>query len=137
MKLPLIPDSARSGAYRTPEDVTALRELLRQAGAQWIGVDLSDVASKPRLLEKLALAASLPPHFGGNWDALADCLQDLPASSGAYVLHLRGACAAAAALGADWDILLEILDDAAMYWKTRGKTFIAFIDGAAGLPLWR
>ena len=137
MTQPHILGPARSGVYRTPEDVAGLRESLRQADGQWIEVDMRGVGSKAELLEKLAHAASLPPDFGRNWDALADCLQDLPASSSAYVLHLRSTSAARAAVGPDWTILLEILEDAAKYWKARGSTFVALIDDAEELAPWR
>lgn len=138
MTQPAIPEPAQSGAYRTPADVAVLRESLRQAHGQWVEVDLRGLGRKSAVLDTLARAASFPPHFGRNWDALADCLQDLPASSSPYVLHLQHAAAARAALGTDWETLLEILGDAAMYWKDRGRTFLAFVDDeSADLPVWR
>lgn len=35
--------------------------------------------TRAALLEEWAAAVPFPPHFGGNWDALRDCLADLPA----------------------------------------------------------
>ena len=104
---------------------------------RWVEVDLGAVKTKPALLEALARAASFPEHFGCNWDALADCLQDLAVSSAGYALHLRNAAAARTALGAEWTILLEILSDAAMYGEDRDRAFLAFLDDAAELPPWQ
>jgi hypothetical protein len=132
-----IPGPARSGVYRTPADVGPLRESLRNANAQWIEVDLDVVRTKAELLDALTRAASLPLHFGRNWDALADCLQDLSAPGAAYAVHVFSASAARGALGPDWAIFLEILEDAAMYWSERGTTFLAFVDDAAELRSWR
>jgi hypothetical protein len=64
-------------------------------------------------------------------------LQDLswrPAA--AYVLHVADAAHARATLGAEWQTLLEILTESAMYWKSRGKSFVVLIDGAGDLPQW-
>lgn len=131
------PGPDRSGVYRTPADFAPLRESLDKAHAQWIEVRLDAVRTKAQLLDTLARAASLPAHFGRNWDALADCLQDLPAPDAAYVVHVFSASAARGALGPDWAIFLEILGDAAMYWSERGTTFLAFVDDAPELRPWR
>jgi hypothetical protein len=47
------------------------------------------------------------------------------------------ASAARGALGPDWAIFLEILEDAAMYWSERGTAFLAFVDDAPELRRWR
>ena len=136
MRLPIIdPDS--SGIYRAPSDAAALRERVLDATGLWIEADLGAVDTKNTLLETLARAAAFPPAFGRNWDALADSLQDLPRTCPAYVLHLRSTQGAKCALGAEWMTLLEILGEAAMYWKERGKSFVALIDDDAELPAWK
>ena len=93
-------------------------------------VDLGPVRDKAALLAVLARALALPSTFGHNWDALADALQDLPLGPEGLTLDLRRARAAKTALGDEWATLLEILSDAAMYWKERGIAFEALIDGA-------
>lgn len=35
-----------------------------------------NIKSKDELLDSFALAGQFPNYFGGNWDALADCLED-------------------------------------------------------------
>jgi RNAse (barnase) inhibitor barstar len=127
---------ARSGVYRTPAHVDAVKQA-RDEDHLWIDVDLSHAGSKSELLDLLAREVGFPSTFGRNWDALADALQDLswrPAKG--YVMRLVHAARAGQALGADWATLIEVLRLTASYWKTRGVAFVAFVDDAAGLPLW-
>jgi hypothetical protein len=35
------------------------------------------IREKERLLERLAVGLKFPDYFGGNWDALIDCLSDM------------------------------------------------------------
>ncbi|MFF8837862.1 barstar family protein [Streptomyces sp. NPDC015130] len=41
-------------------------------------LDLTGVTDKAALMDRCAAALALPAWFGRNWDALADCLTDLP-----------------------------------------------------------
>ncbi|WP_435971137.1 barstar family protein [Streptomyces sp. Qhu_M48] len=41
-------------------------------------LDLTGVTDKAALMDRCAAALDLPDWFGRNWDALADCLTDLP-----------------------------------------------------------
>ncbi|MFE3071129.1 barstar family protein [Streptomyces sp. NPDC059247] len=41
-------------------------------------LDLTGVTDKAALMDRCAAALALPEWFGRNWDALADCLTDLP-----------------------------------------------------------
>ena len=130
-------EARRSGVYRTPASVSDLWAQAGQSGAACVEVNLANVRGKAALMHELARALALPPHFGMNWDALSDSLQDLawkPANG--YVLHLQHGQNAKQALGAEWHTLLEILRESAAYWKSRGKPFVAIIDGAPELPSW-
>ena len=95
-------------------------------------IDLTKARDKAAVLRAVAGALAFPPTFGHNWDALADHLEDLswhPANG--YVLSIRTAPSTQQALGADWAMLLDILDDAARYWRGRGKAFTVVLDGNA------
>ena len=127
---------ARSGVYRTPVHIEAVRHA-PGGNDLWIDVDCSHVGSKSELLAAFASGAGLPPGFGRNWDALADSLQDMSwRAADAYVIRLVDAGRVGQALGADWATLIEVLRQTARYWKGRGTAFVAFVDDAAGLPLW-
>ena len=129
--------AAASGVYLTPGDPGRVQAQAEAAGAKWRRIDLSDVRDKAGLLERIADVLEFPPHFGANWDALADSLQDLPAMPQAgYVLQLVSAPDVTGRLGADWLTLLEILEETAMYWKVHGVPFVVFVDEAAELRAW-
>src|SRR5258706_9005825 len=96
-------------------------------------IDLRRVAGKPALLERLAGALEFPRWFGGNWDALEDCVSDLSwIKADGHVLLIEGA----AALPADErGIFVEILASAAAAWTERKRPFFAvFVDGPPNLP---
>ena len=93
-----------------------------------VEVDFARVRNKATLLSTVAKALSLPAHFGMNWDALADALQDLPVGPEGCVLRLKDTTAAREALVSEWPIFLEILEDAAAHWKGRGKSFVPMFD---------
>lgn len=126
---------ARSGVYRAPRRLVPLREASAAAECAWIDVDVTAVKDKGQLLAAFAAALAFPPTFGGNWDALADSLQDLSwRRERGYVLHLQGAAALSQVLPPAWATALEILAASAMYWKERGTAFIVLADGIDGLP---
>lgn len=130
--LPFKPE--RSGVYRTPADVDAIR---RASSARWVEIAVGRDTDKVSLMRGFADALALPRTFGANWDALADALQDLPWDGGeAYVLNLRSTDDAASALDAAWPTLLDVLATTAMYWRDRRRTFIVFVDHAGRLPEW-
>ena len=67
----------QSGVYDVDaHDFAALTRQARQAELALCRVDLTGCTDKAGLLRRLAFALRLPPDFGDNWDALADCLRD-------------------------------------------------------------
>ena len=127
--------AATNGVYRAPPDTAALRAAARDADLRWAVVDLRRARGKRALLNAFARALAFPGTFGGNWDALADCLQDLSwlAGQGA-VLAGRGAADFAATAPGEQAVLLEILGATTDYWRQRGRVFIVLADIAPGLP---
>ena len=106
----------RSGVYRS--DVPA----------EGVQIDLGD---KP--IEAIARALGFPGWFGGNWDALEDCLCDLSwrQAQDGWVLAFQNVAA-----GEDFGVLVDILAAAAEYWRDRGKPFVAvFVDPQRRLAL--
>jgi hypothetical protein len=125
-------DASKSGVYRVASPEAVLEALqgstLRLARANVGGSD------KSQMLSKLARALDFPSWFGGNWDALEDCLTDLSWSKAAgHVLLIEGAASAAAD---DLGVLEEVLAAAAAHWAGRGRPFFAvFVGGRSALPL--
>lgn len=125
-----------NGVYRAPAAVALLQAVVRRAELRWVVVDLRRARGKHALLGACARGFLFPAGFGGNWDALADCLQDLSwlAETGTVAL-LRGGADFAAAASDEYAMLQAILVDTAEYWKRQNRVFIAFSEGDSGLPV--
>lgn len=126
-------DAARSGVYRAlrgDEIVDAVRDTRLDLAR----ADLGGAPDQEVLLERLALALGFPAWFGGNWDALEDCLTDLAWRAGTgHVLLIEGHGELPAD---DLGVLLDVLAAAAHYWAGRGRPFFAvFIDPGHALAL--
>jgi barstar (barnase inhibitor) len=124
----------RSGVYAVG-DTARLEALAQKAHLAWYRVDLVQATDKQRLLSALAEGLALPRDFGANWDALADYVQDLSwAPAAGHVVAIHHAAACAAATPDNWTIALDILRDAAIYWRGQGRIFIVLIHGSTSLP---
>ncbi|MDY0092993.1 MAG: barstar family protein [Candidatus Vecturithrix sp.] len=87
-------------------------------------IEGANIYDKPSFLQEFAKKFHFPPYFGRNWDAFYDCLTDLewfdvrnllviyPQASKFRTLHPE-----------DWQIAMQILFDAADYWKQRQILF--------------
>jgi len=126
-------DAKRSGAYRVPGS-EEIEDAARGTRLDLAAVDLSGVDDGEALLERLARSLGFPDWFGGNWDALEDCLCDLSWRPGeGHVLVLRGA----AELPAEqFGVLVDVLATCAAYWAEQGRPFFAaFVDPQRELAL--
>lgn len=76
--------------------------------------------SKKKLLGALAQRLYLPGYFGGNWDALEECLRDLswlPEGKGVVIVHPDVPFGS----GANRPTYLSILHEATAHWKANKK----------------
>ena len=128
-------DPAKSGVYRAPR----AGDVVDAAGGSALRVThvgLAGAGAKSALMERFARALEFPRWFGGNWDALEDCLSDLSwleaGGSAGHVLLIEGA----GTLPLDErGILVDVLAAAAASWAERGKPFFAvFVGAEAPLP---
>jgi hypothetical protein len=118
-----------AGVYFLPEtDIDELTEAAAVNRFACLRVDLRGCADKGALLDRLALALSLPPHFGRNWDALADALGDLRSGDvpGVVLLLERSGRLRHEATD-DFKRAMEVLQSACREWAGRGVPFWAFI----------
>lgn len=136
MKITL-PPAEHNGLYGVPPDVAPLRRAARDAGLAWHVVDLQRARGKRALFTAFAREFAFPATFGGNWDALADCLQDLSwrAEPGRVVL-MRGAGTFAATSPDDYATLCEILEATTQFWRGRKKLFVVLAEDAVDRPAW-
>ncbi len=62
------------GAFETPE----VQHTVEHAGWHFAWVDGWHGETKQEFLEAVGAALGFPEYYGQNFDALADCLQDVP-----------------------------------------------------------
>jgi len=119
-------DAANSGLYRTSRADSVLAAA-RGSALHVARIDLAGAAGKEALIGRIAAALAFPEWFGGNWDALEDCLSDLSwSAAGGHLLLFEDA----ESLPADErGILLDILASAASFWQERGQPFFAVFVG--------
>jgi len=118
-------DASRSGVYRTAR----AEEITDAAGGSRLLLARIRFADKETLLKNIAAALEFPDWFGANWDALEDCLSDLPGEG--YVVLFENPKA-----GDELGILVDVLRSSAESWAGRGKPFFAvFIDPGRRLAL--
>ncbi len=128
-------EAKRSGVYCTPESLDSLRLQAKKTNMVWLDLPLHIVSSKPQFMALCARQLKLPSYFGGNWDALADCLRDLNWLKGSgFVLHLAGHEKFALGAPEDYETALDVLREAADFWKAKGTAFFVLVDGAKALP---
>ena len=109
-------DPVRSGVYRATKS-DAIDEVVRDAAQ----IDLKGGDA----LRAIAKALRFPDWFGGNWDALEDCLSDLSWRPGdGHVLVFRNWQALS---GDDLGVLIDVLRSAAEFWSGRGRPFFAVL----------
>lgn len=116
-----------AGSYALGCSVDELRKAGNEAGFALFDADLKGIKGKQNLLNALAKAASFPPEFGVNWDALADALCDLSwCEAPGYVLLIRNASDTLGLSANDREIALDLLADTVVYWRQHKKPFWIF-----------
>ena len=76
MKLPDLAVAADAGVREWSGAQDAIKAAAAAANLKYRVVDLHGIGGKNELMAALAKGLKLPEHFGNNWDALADCLED-------------------------------------------------------------
>jgi RNAse (barnase) inhibitor barstar len=128
MKLPDLAIAADAGVREWSGAHDAIKAAAAAANLKYRVVDLHGVGGKNELLTALAKGLKLPEHFGNNWDALADALEDSDwLGNHGIVIVVRHAAAYRKAYAVDWEALEEILSEAAEYWQERHKPFWVFV----------
>lgn len=125
-------DASRSGVYRVerPDEVL---DATKRGGPLLSRVSLGGAPDKSELLSRMAASLQFPAWFGGNWDALEDCLTDLSwLGAEGHVLLFEDVSDLHAD---DFGVLKDVLSSCAQYWAGRDKSFFAvFVNGPASLP---
>jgi RNAse (barnase) inhibitor barstar len=128
MKPPDLAVAADAGVREWSGAHDVLKAAAAAANLKYRVVDLHGVGGKNELMGALVKGLKLPEHFGDNWDALADSLEDSDwLGNHGMVIVVRHAAAYRKAYRVDWEMLDEILSEAAEYWQERHKPFWVFV----------
>ncbi len=128
MKVPDLHDLELSGVHAWTGDSHAIAAAAAAAKLRVYAADLKAVNSKAELLAAVAKGLKLPEHFGNNWDALADSVEDGDwLGKSGCVIVLAHAGPYRKAHGVDWTTFEDILAEAADYWRERHKPFWVFV----------
>ena len=96
-------------------------------------LDGRGLADKDELLAALGRALDFPDYYGGNWDALEECLHDATLPAG---LCIDRCGIPESADPESWAILLDILAVVAEDWQAVDQPFSVFLRGGhAAWPL--
>ena len=106
----------------------ALKSAATHAHLRFAPVDLSKALDRATLFAELDSALALPEHFGHNWDALADVLEDRDwLGRHGIVVALTHAASYKRNHPTEWGTLEDILAEAAEFWKERHAAFWVFV----------
>lgn len=127
--LDMLPLVSEAGAYHLPaEHIDALLDAARDLDFLAVNIGLTQCRDKEELIRRIAQALAIPGWFGGNWDALADSINDLEwlGEAEGYVLVFDHGEDLRAASSYDYDELIELLTEAAERWREVDIPFWAF-----------
>jgi RNAse (barnase) inhibitor barstar len=128
MKAPDLSDIG-DGCVRDWKGATEpLKAAASHARLGYAVVDLAKAKDKATLFGELDRALSLPEHFGHNWDALADVLEDRGwLGKQGRVTVLAHSADYRKEHPTDWTTLEEILTEASDFWQERHVPFWVFV----------
>ena len=111
---------------------TGVTESLKAASAhaqlKFVTADLGHAKDRATLFAELDRALKLPDHFGHNFDALADVLEDRDwLGKNGRVIVLTHVAAYRKEHPKDWATLEDLLAEAAEFWKERHVGFWTFV----------
>ncbi len=128
MKLPDLSDIDEARVLEYHGHADAIVAAASHAKLRYLNVDLSHADDKATLFTALAKGLELPEHFGNNFDALADSLEDRDwLGKSGCVIRLGHATHYRKTHPNDWHTLEEILSEASTFWRERHLPFWVLI----------
>lgn len=112
-------------AFRVPE----LQAEAARLGQHFLYAYCAEAVTKQQVLSCIAHAFHFPRHFGKNFDALSDCLTDLPYKAGpqpGFLIVIEQLPNTAKFDREARETLLDVFRDAADYWADRKVAFRVF-----------
>ena len=126
-----VPD--RAGVFQLGADPREFAQAAAAAKLAVYRIDIGHAHGKDEFLATVAGALRFPAGFGGNWDALADCLKDLSwADAPGWVVMLEKSKHFCDGHRHEFDEAMDIMAEAAVYWRSLGRPFWTLISGPQG-----
>lgn len=124
-------DTRHAGLYACDEDLAhAFFQAANGAGLNAWRIDLGLADNAREVQRTLAHALDFPDWFGGNWDALADCLSDLSWHEADGLLLILTRCEHLQACDpASYALLIDLLHEVAMAWQLHNTPFWVLLTG--------
>lgn len=114
-----------------------VRDIVEKHGFSFFSIDGEKVTDKDSFLAEAQLAMHFPDYFGGNWDALNDCLLDFswhPTPTKRYVIFYKSFQNFARQNTGDFLIAIQIMDRAAKEGSDNAKMYILLQGETSSLP---
>lgn len=125
--------AANAGVFHLSADARELARAAAAAGLMVVYVDIGHAHDKEGFLADASRAMRFPDWFGGNWDAFADCLKDLSwLQAKGWVVILEKSKHFCGGHGHEFKEAMDIMAEAAVYWRGQGKPFWTLIGGPDG-----
>jgi hypothetical protein len=117
-------NAATPGLYTLPQDasIESFLETLQKNNVQVFHLKGAQITTSDRYFEALAMLFQFPDYFGGNWDAVADCLTDLDWQKGDRIVVLYSGCETLLNSDLDSDLAMNVWGEAIAFWQEQGVT---------------
>jgi RNAse (barnase) inhibitor barstar len=127
MKAPDLTVVDDAGVQAWSGAIEPLKTAAAHAHLKLSTVDLARAKDRASVFAELDRALALPEHFGHNWDALADVLEDRDwLGKTGRVIVFAGSAGYKRDHPTDWTTLEDIFAEAAEFWKERHVAFWIF-----------
>ncbi len=128
MKSPDLTDLENAGVHAWSGPLDPLKSAAHNARLRFAAIDLGKAKDRATLFAELDTVLKLPEHFGHNFDALADVLEDRDwLGRHGIVIALSHATGYRKEHPTDWTTLEDILREASEFWKERHAAFWTFV----------
>jgi hypothetical protein len=129
----------KAGVFHLQADAREFGNAAAEAGFKVYRLDIGHAHDKDDFIGHVSKAMAFPGTFGGNWDAFADCLKDLSWAGGAkgeaakgWVVILEKSKHFCAGHHHEFEEAMDIMDEAATFWRNQGKALWTLIGGPEG-----
>lgn len=126
-------EPAKAGVYHLTGDSRELAQAAQASGLAVFVIDIGHAHDKKDFIAALSRAMNFPDWFGGNADALADSLKDLSwVDAKGWVVILEKSKHFCAGHRHEFEEAMDVMADAAEYWRGQGRAFWTLIGGPDG-----